>query len=96
MRVFLLFVLFIYAVNANIIQNEDCFQIDENNIIIETTTLTMRGNGKMCDCKRNELKEYRDLITKIIFDDTVTQIGSQCFISFYRLKTIQFGKGVTK
>ena len=67
MILILLFSFFIYCLNAHIIKN-DCFEIEEN-YDINQTTLQIKGNGRMCDCNGNELKEYRNSITSIRFED---------------------------
>ena len=96
MILYLLFTLFIYIANAtNTNPNDECFKIEENNIINETT-LRIKGNGKMCDCNTNDISTYNLTVETIIFEDSVTSIGSQCFMNFEKLQTIQFGKGISE
>ena len=84
MILYLLFSLFISAINANIIQNDYCFKIVEN-YVLNQTTLQINGTGRMCDCNADELKEYHDSINLILFEDSVTSIGSQCFMNFEKM-----------
>ena len=57
MILFLLFSLFICISNAtNTNENDECFNIKENYVLNQKTTLQIKGNGRMCDCNSNELK----------------------------------------
>ena len=62
----------------------------------EGTVLTINGIGEMCDCEKNDLQQYQSSIETIVFGDSITSIGSNCFNNFNRVKSIQFGDSITE
>ena len=86
----------IYLINATSIQNdENCFNVKEKSNQ-EGTVLTINGEGKMCNCKGNDLQQYQSSIETITFGDSITSIGERCFEEFTQLSQINFGKGITE
>ena len=69
MRLYILFSLIICISTAKVTKDE-CFNIEEN-YVLNQTTLQIKGNGRMCDCNGEELKEYRDSIDLILFEDSM-------------------------
>ena len=63
--------------------NESCFQVEEYVSFNDSNSrLSINGKGDMCNCKTNNLKEYRQITKTISFTGSVTSIGSECFKNF--------------
>ena len=92
-----------FAETTNFVNKEkyfvnSCFNVSSSvTLSQEGTTLTIKGTqatSEMCDCNHNELKQYRDTVETVIFDETVSSIGVKCFAQFKQLKEITFSDTV--
>ena len=68
----------------------------EGFILSFSNTMAIKGKGRICDCYNDELSYFKDTFLKVIFEDSITSIGKQCFMNFERLSSITFGNGVTE
>lgn len=60
---------------------------------VEGTTLTISGSGEMYDFEDGKApwQDYKDSLTKVIFEGGILQIGTNSFRDFDRLKAVEFG-----
>ena len=92
-----------FAETTNFVNKEkyfvnSCFNVSSSvTLSQEGRTMTIKGTqttSEMCDCNHNELKQYRDTVEIVIFDETVSSIGVKCFAQFKQLKEITFSDTV--
>ena len=95
MILILLFSLIICISNATKTNENECFNVNDF-ARKEESSLIINSQGRMCDCNGDELKEYRNSITSIIFGENVTSIGQRCFEKFSKLIEIQFNEKITE
>ena len=87
---------FSFLVSSQEIQNKSkCFNVtDWVSLSDDEISLTIKGNGTMCDCYNDELLKYRSSVKVLQFDDTVKSIGKKCFEHFESLISINLGNGI--
>ena len=90
------FILFIFLFILNILaSNENCFKLNDQNVeLINENELKIKGTGKMCHCLFTDLTNYKNVATKIIFNNSVSSVGEKCFANFKVLNSIDFGIGI--
>ena len=89
---------FSFVVSLQEIQNKlKCFNVtDWVSLSDNEISLTIKGNGTMCDCYNDELSRYRSSVKVLQFEDSVKSIGKKCFEHFESLISINFGNGITE
>ena len=89
---------FSFVVSSQEIQNKSkCFNVtDWVSLSDNEISLTIKGNGTMCDCYNDELSRYSSSVKVLQFEDSVKSIGKKCFEHFESLTSVQLGKGITQ
>ena len=92
---FIIFLLFINLISSQIIQ-KNCFNINDQFVLIENNQKILQINGKgiMCDCDTEsfQFQSNKEEIKIIQFSNEITQIGKQCFQNFIHVTQIQFNQ----
>ena len=81
LQILLIFVLFTVSFSQSQNTFKKCFNV-ANSHTISGNQMTVTGVGDMCDCNANELKNVKQNIDRVIFENSVTSIGQQCFSQF--------------
>ena len=86
--------LLLFVIQINAIDTNECFELINANVVLSENQLTIKGEGKMCDCYNNKLTINKENVKTLVFQNSITSIGNKCFMNFVNLTSITFSSSI--